>query len=434
MGSQTIKGCQICNNKKLENILFLGYIPPVTTLAPIGEPPEQDTVYPLNFVRCPNCTLVQIDYEVDPELLFTKDYAYMTSATRILRDNFADLYRESSEMLKLKPEDFIVEFGSNDGTLLSNFKNAGHKVLGIEPTGIAAIANKNGINTKNIFFSKQTAADVKKEYGQAKVILATNVFAHIIDIHSIVDGITDLLAPDGVFISESHYVLPLVETLQYDTIYHEHLRNYSVRSIRHLLESHGLEVFFVRAVPTHGGSIRVYAGRKGLRPVDRSVTEMMEMEDKAGLTDGSSLKTFRDRVIKSKLNLFALLAPLKEKGARIYGIGAPARACMIVNYLGLDDGTIDAVMEVPTSPKVNKYMPGTRIPIYSEEKLYQDQPEYALIFSWHIADELMKLLRNKGYRGKFIIPLPEPYIYDVQSSPYWGRRLKFWRSRSRSRV
>ncbi|MEK9132841.1 MAG: class I SAM-dependent methyltransferase [Patescibacteria group bacterium] len=413
MGSQTITGCQICNSKNLENILFLGYIPPVTTLHPIGDLPKEETFYPLNFVRCPKCTLVQIDFEVDPEKLFTKDYAYMTSVTRILRDNFADLYRESSAMLKLKPEDFIVEFGSNDGTLLSNFKNAGHKVLGVEPTGIADIANKNGINTKNVFFGKQSAADIKKEFGQAKVILATNVFAHIVDINSVVDGIIDLLTPDGVFISESHYVLPLVQTLQYDTIYHEHLRNYSVRSIRYLLESRGLEVFFAKQVPTHGGSIRIYAGKKGQHPIDASVGKMIEVEDKEGLTDGTSLKTFRDRVIKSKLDLFVLLAPLKSSGARIYGIGAPARACMIVNYLGLDDGSIDAVMEVKTSPKVNKYMPGTRIPIYDEAKLYVDQPEYALIFSWHIADELVKILREKGYKGKFIIPLPEPRILDI---------------------
>jgi hypothetical protein len=251
---------------------------------------------------------------------------------------------------------------------------------------------------------------VKAKYGQAQLVTAANVFAHIGGIHSVVDGIVELLGPRGVFVSESHYLLDLVETLQYDTIYHEHLRHYSLVSLQGLLAGHGLEVFHVKRIPTHGGSIRVYAGRKGERPVQASVAERLAHEDKAGITSGSALRDFRARVVKSKLDLHALLAPIRARGERIYGIGAPSRASTLINYTGLDDGIVEAVMEVSSSHKLNRYIPGTRIPVLDEARLFSDQPEYALLLSWHIADELAKILRGKGYKGKFIAPLPDPRV------------------------
>lgn len=413
MPSRAINACQVCSEKKLESILFLGYIPAVTTYREIGSTPDIEKVYPLELLRCGACTLVQIGFEVDPNELFTHDYPYRTASTKNLRENFADLHQESCNLLGLNPEDLIIDIGSNDGTLLSNFQAHGHKVLGVEPTDASEIANQNGVHTKNVFFSREEAKRLKAEYGAAKLITSANCFAHIVNINDIVEGILDLLGPNGVFINESHYVAPLVETLQYDTIYHEHLRNYSVRSVSFLLERHGLEVFHVKKIPTHGGSIRVYACRKGERPVQDSVRQILAEEDAAGITDGSALQTFRTRTIQSKLDLFALLAPIKQSGAKIYGIGAPARASMLISYLGLDDGVIDAIMEVKTSPKVGRYIPGTRIPIFSESKIFEDQPQYALLFSWHIADELMKNLRAMGYKGKFITPLPTPKILDI---------------------
>ncbi len=237
------------------------------------------------------------------------------------------------------------------------------------------------------------------------------MFAHIGDIHSVVDGIVDLLDPqNGVFISESHYLLGLIKTVQYDTIYHEHLRYYSLKSLAYLLEKHGLEVFNVKLIPTHGGSIRVYAARKGQRKIMPSVKKQLAAEEKAGLSSGKAFKEFRRRVIESKYDLLGLLGKLKKKGAKIYAIGAPSRASTLVSYTGLDDGILDCVMEIKTSHKVNKYMPGTRIPVLDEVKLFKDQPEYALLLSWHIAKELIANLKKAGYKGKFIIPLPEPKI------------------------
>ncbi len=408
--SRPIKGCQICDAKKLESVLFVGFIPPVNTMPAVGSTPVEEPAYPLELLRCPKCTLVQIGLEVNPNILFPPEYPYLSASTRILRENFADLYKKTNELMSLKPSDLIIDIGSNDGTLLSNFKNGGHRVLGIEPSLASRIANKNGVKTKMAFFSEKTAKQVKKETGAATVVTAANVFAHIGDIHSVVKGIVHLLAPNGVFISESHYLLSLVETLQYDTIYHEHLRHYSLRSLMYLLGKQGLEVFHVERIPTHGGSVRVYSARKGSRPVQSSVKDLLAEEDAAGLTDGAGLVTFRERVVQSKIDLYALLAPIKKSGARIYGIGAPSRASTLLNYIGLDDGILDAVMEIKTSHKVNKYMPGTRVPVLDEALLYKNQPEYALLLSWHITNELVANLKKNGYRGKFITPLPEPRI------------------------
>jgi hypothetical protein len=408
--SKPLPDCQVCSSKKLESILFVGFIPPVNTMPAVGSAPVEQPAYPLEMLRCPDCTLVQIGLEVNPNILFPPEYPYLSGSTKILRENFADLYKKSLALLSLKPTDLIIDIGSNDGTLLSNFKNGGHRVLGIEPSLASEIANKNGVKTKMSFFTEAVAAEVKKTEGPARVITAANVFAHIANIHSVVNGIVELLGPDGVFISESHYLLSLVETLQYDTIYHEHLRHYSLLSLSYLLNGHGLEVFHVERIPTHGGSIRVYSARKGSQKIQPSVKEIMDLEKSSGLTSGESLKTFRKRVVQSKLDLHALLSPLKKNGARIYGIGAPSRASTLINYTGLDDGILDAVMEISTSHKLNKYMPGTRIPVLDEARLFSDQPEYALLLSWHISDELIANLKKKGFKGKFIVPLPEPAI------------------------
>ncbi len=406
--SKPITQCQICDSKKLESVFFLGGIPPVNAMPLLGSTPQEELSFPLELLRCADCTLVQIGLEVDPEILFPPTYPYVSSSTRVLRDNFADLAAESIPMLTIRPEDLVVDIGSNDGTLLSNFFERGIRVLGVEPTNAGKIAIDRGIPTEIEFFSASAASRFRKKYGPARLITAANVFAHIGGVHEVVEGILDWLGPRGVFISESHYLLSLIETLQYDTIYHEHLRYYSVQSLAALFATHGLEIFHVKKIPSHGGSIRVYAARKGEYARNKSVDEFLRKEDVAGLTDGSALAAFRRNVLQSKLDLYALLAPLKASGARIFGISAPSRASTLINYTGLDDGIIEAVMEIATSPKVGKYIPGTRIPVLDEKKLFEDQPEYALLFSWHIADELMQKLKQKGFQGKFIVPLPEP--------------------------
>jgi C-methyltransferase C-terminal domain/Putative zinc binding domain/Methyltransferase domain len=403
--SVPVECCQVCGHAPLSKVLSLGYMPPVNQMVAVGEVPRQQPWFPTDLMHCAECELVQLGLAVDPVIIFPPEYPYTSGTTKLLRDNFAELYCEASAMLKLAAQDLVIDIGSNDGTLLSNFKK--HRILGIEPTEVGKIADGRGVPTLMRYFAPAVAAEVKREHGPARVVTAANCFAHIEDVHSIVQGILDLLAPDGVFISESHYLIGLLDRLQYDTVYHEHLRYYSLTSLANLLSMHGLEVFHARAIPTHGGSIRVYAARQGARPVDESVAKMLAAEPR-GEAMLARLKCFRNDVMLSKLRLLAMIRELKEQGARICGISAPSRASTLVNYLGLDEAIIDYICEIAGSLKIGKCMPGTSIPVVEESRLFSDQPDCAVIFSWHIADELAPKLRAKGYRGKLVTPLPVP--------------------------
>jgi SAM-dependent methyltransferase len=405
--SVPIECCQICGHAPLENVLSLGYMPPVNQMVPVGELPRQQPWFPTNLLYCAQCELVQLGLAVDPVIIFPPEYPYTSGTTKLLRDNFAELYSEAALMLKLAPRDLVVDIGSNDGTLLAPFIHGGHRALGIEPTDVVKIAAARGIPTLQRYFTPEVAAQVRREDGPARVVTAANCFAHIEDVHAIVEGILALLAPDGVFISESHYVIGLMDRLQYDTVYHEHLRYYSLGSLANLLRMHGLEVFHARPIPTHGGSIRVYAARSGMRPASAQVAAMLAAEPR-GQAMRARLDAFRKEVMLSKLRLLAMMRELKESGARIVGISAPSRASTLVNYVGLDEAIIDYVCEVPGSLKIGKSMPGTAIPVVEESDLFDDQPDCAIVFSWHIADELAPKLRAKGFRGKLISPLPVP--------------------------
>ena len=408
-GSVPVECCQVCGNEKLETVLSLGYMPPVNQMVSVGQPQTQLPWFPTSLLYCGKCELVQLGLAVDPVIIFPPEYPYTSGMTKVLRDNFAELYAESSKMLGLGKDDLVIDVGSNDGTLISNFQKGGHRILGIEPTDVSKIANERGIPTIQRYFGKDVAREVKAKHGPAKVVTAANCFAHIEDVHAIVDGIIEMLAPDGVFISESHYLIGLLDKLQYDTVYHEHLRYYSVGSLKHLLEMHGLEVFHARHIPSHGGSIRVYAARKGARPVQASVQQMLDAEPR-GDAMRKRLAAFRNDVMLSKLRLHALVRDIKEKGGRIVGISAPSRASTLVNYVGLEEAIIDYVCEIEGSLKIGKCMPGTLIPVVEESRMFADQPECAIIFSWHIADELAPKLRAKGYKGILVTPLPVPRV------------------------
>lgn len=406
--SAVVEQCQICSYNALEPILFLGYLPPVNKMHPIGERPNEEPSYPAQLLYCPQCHLAQLGLIVDAGVLFPPEYPYTSSTTKILRDNFAELYKECKTVLDLGPDDLVVDIGSNDGNLLSNFKGA-HRVLGITPEEIGRLAIERGIPTIIDYFNREAAKKVLSKYGRAKIITATNVFAHMENINEIVECILELLMDDGIFISESHYLLSLIETLQYDTIYHEHLRYYSLSSLKYLLESHGLEIIHAKRIPTHGGSIRVYAARRGKRPVRASVAKIID-EEKPIVLNKQKLLGFKDRVAASKLELISLLHSIKKQGLRIYGISAPSRASTLINYTGIDEYILDCVLEVKGSHKIGKYIPGTLIPIFEESKLFEDMPEYVLLLSWHIASEIASKLKAKGFRGDFIIPLPKPGI------------------------
>ncbi len=406
---QIVTACQVCGHAPLEPVLFLGYHVPVNWMRPVDAPLRDEPAFPTQLLICPACQLAQIGFIVDQRVLFPPDYPYTTGTTRILWDNFAQLANEVRDAVRLRPGDLVIDIGSNDGTLLRNFQPLGCRVLGIEPTLKAQVANERGILSRMAFFTPAVAREVLTEHGPARLVTATNVFAHIPDIHAIIEGIGELLAPDGVFISESHYFADLVATLQYDTIYHEHLRYYTVRSLAALLRPHGFRLIRARRIPTHGGSIRVYATRDLSAAVDGSVAALLAEEE--GLVAGSPrLRAFREQVLRSKLDLVALLRHLKQAGKRIVGLGAPSRASTLINYAGLDDGLLDCVFEIAGSTKIGRYMPGTVIPVREETALYEEQPDYALCLSWHIWEELKPKLERRGFRGDFIVPLPTPRI------------------------
>ncbi len=407
--SITLEACQVCGHGSLTDILFIGYLPPVNQMYTIGSRPHEQPAYPAQLVGCEACHLVQLACVVDKEVLFPPEYPYRSGTTRILREDFLDLHTEATARFEISKSDLIVDIGSNDGTLLSSWHDGGYRVRGIEPTDMGKLANERGIPTEIAYFGREIVEDVVAEHGHAKIVTATNVFAHIEDIDTIMQSVLELMADTGVFITESHYLKSLIEGLQYDTIYHEHLRYYSLTSLRNLLARYGLDVVYAREIPTHGGSIRVYAARQGVHPQDNAVRSLLAGEQEAGILD-AALGSFGGRVVESKLRLHELIGPLKRAGSRIYGIGAPSRASTLINYTGLDVGIIDAVMEIPGSYKIGKYMPGTLIPVLDEGKLYEDPPEFAMLFSWHIADELIPKLREKGFEGGFIVPLPEPVI------------------------
>ena len=405
--SKTISKCQISGSNDLKSIMFLGYLPPPTEMKKIHSKIEEETFYPADLVYSPTSKLVQLNTIVNKKILFSKDYAYTSSTTKILRENFQELYNDCNKIVKISSSDLVIDIGSNDGNLLGNFKNH-HRVLGITPEKIGKIAIRKGIPTLIRYFDKPTAKLVLKKYGKAKIITATNVFAHIENVSELMENILKILQKDGVFISESHYLVSLIKTNQYDTIYHEHLRYYSLSSLKYLFDKYGLKIIHAKKINTHGGSIRVYATRSRKFKINKNVKKILNLEKK--YLNWKTFNNFRKNVVKSKINLYSILKKIKNKNKKICGIGAPARASTLINYIGLDENIIDYVLEIEGSKKIGNYIPGTKIPILSEKKLFIDQPDFAILFSWHIAFELKTKLRKRGFKGKFIIPLPTPSI------------------------
>ena len=405
--SKTIDRCQISGAQDLKTVLSLGYLPPVNKLNKINSSLNEDVFYPAELMFSPSSKLLQLSTIVDKEILFPKEYPYTSSTTKILRENFKELYQDCKKIINISSKDLVIDIGSNDGNLLNNFKN-NHRVLGITPEKIGEIAIKKGIPTLIKYFDQSTTNLILKKYGKAKVVTATNVFAHIENVQKLMKNILKILDKDGVFLSESHYLVSLIKTVQYDTIYHEHLRYYSLKSLNYLFKKYNLEIIHAKKINTHGGSIRVYAARKNKFKINSSVKKILKFEK--NYLNWKTFEEFRKKVVKSKLNLYSILKKLKEKNKKIYGIGAPSRASTLINYVGLDENIIDCVLEIDGSYKIGNYIPGKKIPILSEKKLYKEPPDFVILFSWHIASELKANLKKKGFKGKFIIPLPDPKI------------------------
>ena len=401
--SKIIDRCQFSKKKDLIKILSLRFLPGVNQMHKIGSKNNYENFFPTNLVYSPSSKLFQIDNIVDKKILFPKSYPYTSSTTKILRENFKNLFEETNKLFKLKSNDLVVDIGSNDGNLLEKFKNC--RVLGVTPEKIGLQAIKKGIPTIIDYFNSNVSNKILKKYGKAKIITATNVFAHIDNIEELLKNILKILKKDGVFISESHYFLSLVKTLQYDTIYHEHLRYYTVSSLIKIFNKYGLKIFKVKKIPTHGGSIRVYATRKNIKFKIHPSVKLATEKEKNGLSK-NKLNNFKNLVLKSKIDLFSKLQKIRKVNKTVFAVGAPSRATTLVNFVGLNETIVECICEIKGSHKINHYLPGTRIPILPEDVIFKKKPDYLLILSWHISKEIINNLKRRGYKGNFIIPLP----------------------------
>ncbi|MEV0694683.1 class I SAM-dependent methyltransferase [Streptomyces sp. NPDC050388] len=399
--------CQTCRDVPVTKFLSLG-AQPACNFPENYEETETERTWPLDLGFCSRCSLVQLMKPVSERILFSGDYHHLAGLTKGFREHLRELADELAAQQDPDPRRRrVIEIGSNDGSLLDALAERGFDVLGVDPCGSVS---PNGSAVVTEYFGSKVAKQLMSSSRSANIVVATNTFAHVTDLHDFLDGLCTILKADGMFVSESHYLPELLRSLQYDFVYHEHSRYYSLTALQHVFGLHGLEVFHIERIDTHGGSIRVYAGFQGAHEVHESVAELRREEDAQKLTDEATYQEFAARVEDHRDRFRHLVKELSSDGSRIAGSSCPARAVTLLNYCSLGPADIEFVSEI--SPlKIGRLFPGVHIPVVSQEELCgPEQPDYAVLFSWHILDELSSRLREEGFRGKFIVPLPEPHV------------------------
>ena len=402
-----ISKCQICNSNKLNLILDLGHQPLCDSLLTNEMLNQPEMTFPLRMFWCEDCSLAQLDYCVDGSTVYHPEYPYRTGITKELVEYLQTMSKSLISKYNLDESDLVVDLGSNDGTLLTGFKEFGAKVIGVEPTNIAKIANQNGIETMQDFFTVNLANKIKNENDKASLVLATNMFAHMATIGEVISGIEKLLKDDGVFVFENHYLLDVIEGGQFDTIYHEHLRTYSLKSLIKLFSYYNFTITDVERGSRYGGNIRVHVTKGKNRPVSESVTSLLNLEEELGLNNLETYKKFSDRVKKAKKDFLNFIINIKKDGKTIVANSCPGRSVTLLNYYGVDSDLIPYIAEQPTSLKLGMFLPGKQIPIVNNEILLKDQPDYVILLAWHYAEPIMEQLKARGLKSNFIIPLPD---------------------------
>src|SRR3989338_6990423 len=408
VGLGPLNHCQITGSKNLFEAIDLGLQPPCSALLTDATIRHPETYYPLRLMIYPESGLGQLDYVVDGKILFPIDYPYRPGISAPLRDHLKLITDEIISNFKLAPKSLCVDIGSNDGTILSFFKKRGMTTLGVEPTNMAKFARKeNGIKTIQSFFTEAVAKDIVNEYGKAKVITATNVFAHMATLGEVMRGVSRLLDKDGVFVAESQYLLDVFLGNQFDEIYHDHVRIYSLKSLVKLFPYYGMEVFDAQRLNTREGSIRVSAGWKGKHPINPNVGKLLKLEVKVGLFKPQAWAKFRKNVNESREKFLHFLHDAKKRGKTVVADSCPTRGVVLTNYYGLDKKVLPYIAQLPGTEKVGKYMPGTHNPIVSNKIILKEQPDYVVILAWHYADFIIKNWKAKGLKSKFVLPLPK---------------------------
>lgn len=402
-----IPNCQICNSCKLHVVLNLGYQPLCDSLLTKEMLNKPENTYPLRMMWCEECTGVQIDYCVSGSEVYHPAYPYRSGITKELAEYQESMALSLVKKFNLDPKDLVIDIGSNDGTLLKGFKKGGVKILGIEPTNIAKIANANGIKTIQSFFDIKTSKKIKKEHGSASLIITTNTFAHMQSLGEFIIGAHHLLKDGGVFINETHYLLDVIKGGQFDTIYHEHLRTYSLTSLIKLFDQYDFTVTDVERGDRYGGNIRVYATKGKNKPVSPAVKKLLKLEEEFGLGKLKTFTNFSNRVKKARFEFMDFLYKTKRAEKSIVGNSCPARSSTLLNYYGVDKELLPYLAEQPTSLKLNMYLPGKHIPIVNNQRLIDEQPDFVVLLAWHYAQPIMEQLKARGLKSDFIIPLPD---------------------------
>lgn len=404
--------CQVCNSTDLELVIDLGHQPPCDTLLSAEQLQQPETSYPLRLVRCLACSLAQLDYVVPGEIVYHRSYPYRAGITREVVEHHESSAAAIVEKFGLGSDSLVIDIGSNDGTLLSAFKRRGVRVLGVEPTDIADIANANGVETVKSPFTEAVARDIAREHGHASVMTATNVFAHMASLGEVVRGIRHLLADGGVFMSETHYLPDILRGVQYDTIYHEHIRSYSLKSLVHLFDANGFTVVDAERVERYAGTLRVFAAKGRGQKASESVAKLLAAEESFGLYGPQAYQTFRERSYRAKNDLLELALRAAERGERFVGNSCPGRSSTLLNFTGVGRDLMPYIAEQPTSLKLGLHLPGKHIPVVNNEILFREQPDYVVLLAWHYAGPIAKLLRERGLKSKLVVPLPEVHILD----------------------
>ncbi len=402
--------CQMCKGASLKTVLDLGHHPHSDFFPTKQELDDMEPRFPLRLVLCDDCKLFQIDYFVNPDYLYRGDYLYQSSTTKTGTSHYHTMARDIVGRFGFGGTELAVDIGSNVGVLLQGFKDQGMMVLGVDPAEVSRKAIESGIDTIIDYFSLSVAQGIVEKYQKASVITGTNVFAHIHDLDSAVEGVKLLLADDGVFVVEAPSALDLLENLEYDTIYHQHIGYLSVLPMKRYFERFGLELFDVTKSDIHGGTIRYFVGHVGAHPIEKSVENLIDEEVETGIYTADYLNTFAKKVTDQKLALIELILQLRKEGKKVVALSTPAKGNTLLNYCNLDGTFLDFATE--RNPlKVGRYTPGTHIPIYEDEVLLSEGVDYALILAWNFAEEIMRNMTEfKARGGKFIIPIPYPKI------------------------
>lgn len=407
--SRAVTECRSCGSTSLQPFLDLGYMPLADRLIQPQSCDAPELVFPLMVAFCPDCALVQILETVAPEILFADAYPYYSSFSPALLEHSRSNVQQRLAERDLGASSLVVELASNDGYLLKNYVESGVPVIGIDPAdGPAAAAREIGVPTLCEFFTEDFARAFVSSHGQADIIHANNVLAHVADTNGFVAGIKHILKPAGVAVIEMPYLLRLIEHVEFDTIYHEHLCYFSLTALDNLFRRHGLFLNRVEELSIHGGSLRIFV--EPFEATDASVEGMLAQEKAIGLDRAEFFAEFSARVDGLRENLVALIERLKDSGHSIAAYGAAAKGATMLNYCGLDTRHLDFVVDRNVN-KQGLLMPGAHLPILDPEELLTRKPDFVLMLAWNFADEIMSQQRDYlAAGGRFIIPVPEPRI------------------------